>query len=119
MQKDVYKYVQAGVSGFIHKDANADDYYNIIKSVFHGSEVLSQKLSEQNIPHITDCMLIKSEQPRITESVRMTKCERKLAEGTADGPTNKDMAHTLHLSNNIVRSKIRSTLKNMALRTRG
>ena len=45
LQTDVLEFVQAGVSGFILKDANITDFYKTIRSVFEGAQVLP--------PHLT------------------------------------------------------------------
>ncbi len=45
LQADVFEFVQAGVSGFILKDANGAEFYKTIRSVYQGAKVLP--------PHLT------------------------------------------------------------------
>ena len=45
LQADVFEFVQAGVSGFILKDANVADFFKTIRSVYQGAKVLP--------PHLT------------------------------------------------------------------
>jgi len=40
LQADVLEFIQAGVSGFILKDANVTEFYKTIRSVYRGTQVL-------------------------------------------------------------------------------
>jgi len=40
LQSDIVEFIQAGVSGFILKDANVDDFFKTIRSVYQGAQVL-------------------------------------------------------------------------------
>ena len=48
----------------------------------------------------------------------MTKRERQVIELIADGMTNKEIAHELHLSPSTVKSHIHNILEKLALRSR-
>lgn len=45
LQADVFEFVQAGVSGFILKDANVAEFYKTIRSVYRGAQVLPPLLT--------------------------------------------------------------------------
>ena len=45
LQADVFEFVQAGVSGFILKDANVAEFYKTIRSVHQGAKVLPPLLT--------------------------------------------------------------------------
>jgi DNA-binding NarL/FixJ family response regulator len=118
LQKDVYEFVQAGVSGFILKDANIADFYSTIRSVDQGLKVLPPNLTESLFSQIVDYALSEAKPSVIIESVRMTKRERQVIELIADGATNKEIAQKLHLSTYTVKSHVHNILEKLSLHTR-
>ena len=54
MQEDVVIFVQAGVSGFIMKDATIDDFLHTIRSVARGTRVLPPILTGSLFSQIVD-----------------------------------------------------------------
>ncbi len=118
MQEDVVIFVQAGVSGFIMKDATIDDFLHTIRSVARGTRVLPPILTGSLFSQIVDAAVTGSGRSRLKISVRMTKRERQVIQLVADGMTNKEIAHNLHLSPSTVKSHIHNILEKLALRSR-
>ncbi|OGU55347.1 MAG: hypothetical protein A2V66_04000 [Ignavibacteria bacterium RBG_13_36_8] len=117
-QEDVLEFVQAGVSGFILKDATIHDFLKTIRSVSGGAQVLPPHLTGSLFSQIIDLAVSSSKPSLITESVRMTKRERQVIELIADGYTNKEIAQKLHLSIYTVKSHVHNILEKLALHTR-
>jgi DNA-binding NarL/FixJ family response regulator len=87
MQSDVVVFVEAGVSGFILKNASIVDFLKTIRSVAQGKKVppiLTDSLFSQIIAHA----LTKVKETELIERVRMTKRERQIIELIAKGMTN-------------------------------
>ena len=118
LQADVFEFVQAGVSGFILKDANVAKFIKTIRLVYQGAQVLPPNLTGSLFSQIVDKAVIESSPSKIIESVKMTKRERQVIDLVADGLTNKEVAQKLHLSTYTVKSHIHNILEKLALHTR-
>ena len=118
LQADVFQYVQAGVSGFILKDATVNDFLNTIRSVAKGSQVLPDNLTGSLFSQIVEHAVNGSKQSSLMDSVRMTKREKQVIELIAEGCTNKEIAQRLHLSTYTVKSHVHNLLEKLALSTR-
>jgi DNA-binding NarL/FixJ family response regulator len=117
-QADVLEFVQVGVSGFILKDATIHDFIKTIRLVYDGAQVLPPNLTGSLFTQIVDLAISNSKPSLITESVRMTKRERQVIELIADGFSNKEIAHKLHISTYTVKSHVHNILEKLALHTR-
>jgi two-component system, NarL family, response regulator DegU len=117
-QADVLQFVQAGVSGFILKDATVADFLKTIRSVEKGDKVLPTNLTGSLFTQIIDKAVNESSPSKIIKSVRMTRRERQVIDLVADGLTNKEIAQKLHLSTYTVKSHIHNILEKLALHTR-
>lgn len=118
LQSDVFQFVQAGVSGFIFKDANVTEFYKTIRAVSQGSKVLPPHLTGSLFSQIVEHAINGTKPSIIEDSVRMTKRERQVIELIADGSTNKEIAQKLHLSTYTVKSHVHNILEKLALNTR-
>jgi DNA-binding NarL/FixJ family response regulator len=117
-QADVLEFVQAGVSGFILKDATIKDFLKTIRSVARGFQVLPYNLTGSLFSQIVEHAINGSKPSDIIESVRMTKRERQVIELISEGYTNKEIAQKLHLSTYTVKSHVHNILEKLALSTR-
>ncbi len=118
LQSDVFEFVQAGVSGFILKDANVTEFFKTIRSVYQGAQVLPPHLTGSLFSQIVEHAINGSKPSAIAEAVRMTKRERQVIELIADGFTNKEIAQKLHLSTYTVKSHVHNILEKLSLHTR-
>jgi DNA-binding NarL/FixJ family response regulator len=118
LQADILEFVQAGVSGFILKDANVTDFFKTIRSVYKGGKVLPPHLTGTLFSQIVEHAIDSSSPSVIDQSVRMTKREKQVVELIADGFTNKEIAQNLHLSHYTVKSHVHNILEKLALNTR-
>jgi len=118
LQADVFEFVQAGVSGFILKDANVAEFFKTIRSVYQGAQVLPPHLTGSLFSQIVEHAVSGFKPSAIEESVRMTKRERQVIELIADGESNKEIAQKLHLSTYTIKSHVHNILEKLALNTR-
>lgn len=118
LQTDVFEFVQAGVSGFILKDANVADFYNTIRTVFQGAQILPPNLTGTLFTQIVEHAVNGATPSAIAESVTMTKREKQVIELIADGSSNKEIALKLNLSPYTVKSHVHNILEKLALNTR-
>ena len=118
LQADVLEFIQAGVSGFILKDASIAEFLKTIRSVYQGIQVLPPHLTASLFSQIVGQAIHSSKPSAIVESVRMTKREKQVIELISDGATNKEIAQKLHLSTYTVKSHVHNILEKLALSTR-
>jgi DNA-binding NarL/FixJ family response regulator len=118
LQADVLEFVQAGVSGFILKDATVNDFLNTIRSVASGCQILPPNLTGSLFSQIVDNAINRERTSEIIESVRMTKREKQVIELISEGYSNKEIARQLHLSPYTVKSHVHNILEKLALSTR-
>ena len=118
IQEDILRFVEAGVSGFILKDATIAEFMKTIRSVGAGEKVLPPILTGSLFSQIMDYGVKALGPSKLIQSVKMTKREREIVELIADGLANKEIAHKLHLSVYTVKSHVHNILEKMALNTR-
>lgn len=118
LHEDLLIFVQAGVSGFILKEATVNDFLKTLRSVASGENILPPNLAESLFSQIVTKALSESNPSKIISSVKMTKRERQVIELVADGLTNKEIAQNLHLSTYTIKSHIHNILEKLALHTR-
>lgn len=118
LQADVLEFVQAGVSGFILKDATVNDFLKTIRSVVKGLQVLPPNLTGSLFSQIVEHAVNGSNPSALIDSVRMTKREKQVIELISEGHTNKEIAQELHLSTYTIKSHVHNILEKLALSTR-
>jgi DNA-binding NarL/FixJ family response regulator len=117
-QEDVLEYVEAGVSGFLLKDATLGDFVETIRSIARGAMVLPPQMAGSLFSQIVNHAMTKSAPAALMESVRMTRRERQVVDLVADGYSNKEIAERLHLSPYTVKSHVHNILEKLSLHTR-
>ncbi len=118
LEEDILAFVQAGVSGFILKDATINDFLNTIRSVSRGAKILPPHLTDSLFSQIVDKAVNELDASKIIGAVKMTRRERQVIDLVADGLTNKEIAQKLHLSTYTIKSHIHNILEKLALHTR-
>ena len=118
IQEDILRFVEAGVSGFILKDATVAEFLKTIRSVAGGEKVLPSNLTESLFAQIIDSGVKEMSHPKLFQSVKMTKREREIVSLIAEGLANKEIAFKLNLSIYTVKSHVHNILEKMALNTR-
>jgi DNA-binding NarL/FixJ family response regulator len=117
VQADMIEFVEAGVSGFILKDATFADFAGTIRSVAAGASVLPPSLTGSLFSQIVE-KVVGEGRGSLIESVRMTKREREVIELIAGGLSNKEIAQRLSIATHTVKSHVHNILEKLALHTR-
>jgi len=117
VQADMIEFVEAGVSGFILKDATFADFAGTIRSVAAGASVLPPSLTGSLFSQIVE-KVVGEGRGSLIESVRMTKREREVIELIAGGLSNKEIAQRLSIATYTVKSHVHNILEKLALHTR-
>jgi DNA-binding NarL/FixJ family response regulator len=117
VHEDIVKFVNAGVSGFILKNATAEDLVNAIRSVVGGADVLPPEMTSTLFSQISKEALVRGRAVSM-ESVRMTPREREVIGLIGEGLSNKEIAGRLNISTYTVKSHVRTVMEKLALHTR-
>ena len=117
VNEEIVEFVNAGVSGFVLKDATFDDLVQTIRSVAAGDKVLPPRMTETLFAQI----IRESEgreQDEILDDVRITRREREVIELIGEGMSNKEIAMKLNIATHTVKSHVRNVMEKLALHTR-
>jgi DNA-binding NarL/FixJ family response regulator len=117
LQPSLVEYVQAGVAGFVLKDATFSDFIQTIRDVAQGKKVLPPLLTSSLFSEIAEHATAKGKGNPFT-SVRMTNREREVIELIAEGLSNKQIAGRLNLAVDTVKSHVHNILEKLQLHTR-
>jgi DNA-binding NarL/FixJ family response regulator len=118
VQSDILDFVKAGVAGFILKEASVQEFLKTIRMVANGDKVLPPHMAGSLFTQIIERVANGNPNKTLMQAVKMTKRERQVVELIADGLTNKEIGHILHLSPYTVKSHVHNILEKMALHTR-
>ena len=117
-QSNISEYIEAGVSGFVLKEADTARYVKTILKVNRGLKVLPPLLTGSLFSQLVQNAISGSTSSAIDKSVRLTKRELGVVELIGEGFTNKEIAQKLNLSSYTVKSHVHNILAKLALSTR-
>jgi len=117
VNEEIMEYVNAGVSGFVLKDATFDEFLATIRSVAAGIKVLPPRMTESLFSQIAK--EVDGQEPaKVLEAVRMTPREREVIDLIGEGLSNKEIAQRLNIATHTVKSHVRNVMEKLALHTR-
>lgn len=117
VNEEIREFVNAGVSGFVLKDATFDEFVDTIRSVATGQNVLPPRMTESLFAQIAREAGVQ-ERAHLVEDVRMTRREREVIELIGEGLSNKEIAQRLNIATHTVKSHVRNVMEKLALHTR-
>ena len=109
--------MNAGVSGFILKDATFEDLVRTIRSVAQGEHVLPPQMTSTLFSQIAREAVVRGRADAM-ESVRMTSREREVVDLIGEGLSNKEIAARLIIATHTVKSHVRNVMEKLTLHTR-
>ena len=117
VHEEIAEFVNAGVAGFILKDATFEDFVGTIRSVADGARVLPAPMTGTLFSQIAQ-VAVKRGREAALESVRMTQREGEVIALIAVGMSNKEIAAHLSIATDTVKSHVRNVMEKLALHTR-
>ena len=117
IHEEIVEFVNAGVVGFILKDATFDDLLHTIRSVADGEHVLPPAMTATLFSQIAREAVTKGRQV-VLDDVRMTAREREVINLIGRGHSNKEIAAALNIATHTVKSHVRNVMEKLALHTR-
>lgn len=117
VHEEIAEFVNAGVAGFILKDATFEDFVGTIRSVADGARVLPPRMTGSLFSQIAEVAVRRGSESAL-EAVRMTPREREVIALIAAGMSNKEIAKRLNVATDTVKSHVRNVMGKLALHTR-
>ncbi|MHB1095517.1 MAG: LuxR C-terminal-related transcriptional regulator [Gemmatimonadaceae bacterium] len=114
---EIIEFVNAGVCGFVLKDATFEEFVATIRAVAAGEKVLPPRLTESLFSQIAQEVDSRGG-ALVMEDVRMTRREREVIELIGEGLSNKEIAQRLNIATHTVKSHVRNVMEKLALHTR-
>jgi DNA-binding NarL/FixJ family response regulator len=115
--EDIAEFVNAGVSGFVLKDATFDEFVETIRAVAGGQKVLPPRMTESLFSQIAKEIEGRGIKEPL-EDARMTRREREVVGLIGEGMSNKEIAKRLNIATHTVKSHVRNVMEKLALHTR-
>lgn len=117
VHEELVAFVNAGVRGFIMKDATIDDLAETIHAVAEGRSVLPPPMLSTLFSQIARETLGRSRRELLADA-HMTPREREVVELIASGLANKEIAARLGIATHTVKSHVRNVMDKLQLHTR-
>jgi DNA-binding NarL/FixJ family response regulator len=115
--EEILELVNAGVSGFVMKDASFEDFAATVRAVAGGGKVLPARMTESLFAQIANEAGRQREHQRL-QDVRMTPRELEVIALIGEGLSNKEIAQQLDIAGHTVKSHVRNVMEKLALHTR-
>jgi DNA-binding NarL/FixJ family response regulator len=105
--------LRAGASGFLLKDASAEDLLAAIRTVHRGDAVIAPSTTRRLLDHVAPSLPVRSGEPD-----SLTERERQVLLRIAQGESNAEIAGRLFLSEGTVKTHVGRILGKLGLRDR-
>jgi DNA-binding NarL/FixJ family response regulator len=115
---DIVEYVNAGVSGFVSKNATLDDFLHTIRSVVKGVKILPPTMADSLFSQIVESAVQGGTVNRVIAAAKMTKREQDVIRLLAKGRSIAGISLDLKIAVFTVKNHIRNILDKLALHTR-
>ncbi|MBC7597334.1 MAG: response regulator transcription factor [Kineosporiaceae bacterium] len=116
LDEHAFAALQAGASGFLLKDAPAEDLIGAIRSIHSGDAVIAPSATRRLLDHIASELSVGMTKP--DRFARLTDREREVLFEVASGASNAEIAGRLFLSEATVKTHVGRVLSKLGLRDR-
>ncbi len=106
--------IRAGAAGYVLKQAGGQDVIRAIEAVGQGQSLLDAALTERVFAEVRRA----AKAQEITAFAQLTEQERRVLLLVAEGKTNREIAHNLHLGQGTVRNYVSNILSKLGLANR-
>ncbi len=117
VNEEIVEFVNAGVSGFVLKDASFEEFVATIRRVAGGEKVLPPRMTETLFAQIAKDAAHRGVEEVIAD-VRLTRREREVIDLIGEGLSNKEIAQRLNIATHTVKSHVRNVMEKLTLHTR-
>ncbi len=116
-QIDILELVQAGVDGFILKNATPEDMMKTIYAVAKGEAVFPSAMTGLLFAQVVKHAILKGAR-NLKIAIRMTSREKEVISLITDGMSNKEIATNLNIATFTVKSHVHNIMEKLSLHSR-
>jgi DNA-binding NarL/FixJ family response regulator len=117
VNEEIVEFVNAGVAGFVLKDASFEEFIATIRAVAAGNKVLPPRMTDTLFSQIAKDGTTRVHAHTL-DDVRMTRREQEVIGLIGEGLSNKEIASRLNIATHTVKSHVRNVMEKLALHTR-
>lgn len=117
VHQEVVQFVNAGVAGFILKDATFEELVKTIRLVAAGAQVLPPRMTGTLFSQIAEAAVVRGRDAALA-SAHLTEREQEVIALLGAGMSNKEIAERLDIAVYTVKSHVRNIMDKLALHTR-
>jgi DNA-binding NarL/FixJ family response regulator len=117
LEEDLVPALRAGVSGFLLKDATADELVSAIRALAAGDAVLAPRVTRRLLEHVVRAMP-PAPAPGAERVHRLTARELEVLRLVARGLSNAEIADAVHIASSSVKTHIGHLLAKLGLTDR-
>lgn len=114
-EQDLFEAIKSGAEGYLLKNLREGEFADVVQRIAHGEPVMSPGLAKKLLKEFAR---LRSGMDRSEADLSLRDREREVLEQVAYGWTNKEIAATLHISENTVNYHIKNILSKLHLRNR-
>ena len=115
--EDIAAFVNAGVDGFVLKDASVEEFVQTIRAVVDGEKVLPASMTHSLFSQIAKKAYGRDRKGAF-DGVRLTNREVEMIQLIGLGLSNNEIAQRLDVATHTVKSHVRNVMEKLALHTR-
>ncbi|MGZ8379929.1 MAG: LuxR C-terminal-related transcriptional regulator [Gemmatirosa sp.] len=115
--EEIVQFVNAGVAGFVLKDATFEDLVGTIRAGAGGARVLPPPMTASLFSQIARNSIQRDTRAAF-DAVRMTRREQEVIQLIAQALSNKEIAQRLNIATHTVKSHVRNVMDKLALHSR-
>ena len=118
-EKHVISAIEAGASGYLLKDGNADYIGQSIMQMLNGGSPISASIARYLLKRFQTTLPTSASDPAAADVPKLTEREQEILKLIAKGFAYGEIADMLHLSVHTVTSHIKQIYRKLAVRSRG
>lgn len=109
----IFELVQAGVDGYLLKDADSSEIVKAILTVHRGESIINPKITKKILGELTQKRPLQREKNPSENKYHLSAREIEVLQKVASGKSNKEIATDLHLSEKTIKNHLRSIFSKM------
>ncbi|MBI4277712.1 MAG: response regulator transcription factor [Armatimonadetes bacterium] len=114
--RDLFEAIKSGAQGYLLKNLRADEFFDLLSGVARGEAAISREIAGRIL---RECARIHAGQASgMAPQEQCTERELEVLRQVASGSTNKDIAVTLHITENTVKFHMKNILDKLHLNNR-
>jgi DNA-binding NarL/FixJ family response regulator len=114
----IFKALQNGVDGYILKEVTPDELVRAVRQVAGGGTYLHPTVTQKVLAKFSDETVPQAKPPTTTRLETLSEREREVIQGVALGQSNREIAQTLIVGEETVRTHLKSAFRKLGVNDR-